>query len=101
MRTLDYFKGINVRDLTEELELHKVVISPPSDTMVKLWGKSIPFLDLPYWTVRSVGFVLSIPEGYGTDSMNWYFVRGGMNYYWTQVTELPGKQLIFVEARTP
>lgn len=101
MKLLDYFRGINVRELNETVVLHKVVIAPPSDTVVELWGKIVPFLDLPYWTNQHCGFVISVPAGFNNDSMEWYFEYMGMNYYWKQVVKLPGKQLMFVEGVVP
>lgn len=97
---------IHFRDLDERLELHKVVVSPASDTTVEVWGKVYTYLPLTYWTAESVGFVIQTPTDLKTsDWTEWYFVYAGLNYYFHQFSiihddELCG-QLVFIEGRSP
>ena len=97
---------IHFRDLDERLELHKVVVSPASDTTVEVWGKAYSYLPLTYWTAESLGFVIQTPSDLFTgDWTEWYFVYAGLNYYFHQFSvihdeELCG-QLVFIEGRSP
>lgn len=97
---------IHFRDLTRQLELHKVVLSPASDTTVTVWGKVIAYPNLTYWTSASVGFVILLPEDMETgDWTEWYFVYGGQNYYfyqyWIVYDEDTHGQFVFIEGRSP
>ncbi len=97
---------IHYRDLNRELELHKVVVSPASDTTQTVWGRVYAYLPLTYWTAESLGFVIPVPDDLETgDWTEWYFVYAGLNYYFHQFDiihddELNG-QLVFVEGRSP
>ena len=97
---------IHFRDLDERLELHKVVVSPASDTTVEVWGKVYTYLPLTYWTAESAGFVIQTPTDLKTgDWTEWYFVYAGLNYYFHQFSiihdqDLNG-QLVFIEGRSP
>jgi hypothetical protein len=97
---------IHFRDLDERLELHKVVVSPASDTTVEVWGRVFAYLPLTYWTAESLGFVIQTPSDLKTgDWTEWYFVYAGLNYYFHQFNvihddELNG-QLVFIEGRSP
>lgn len=97
---------IHFRDLDERLELHKVVVSPASDTEVEVWGKVFAYLPLTYWTAESLGFVIQTPSDLKTgDWTEWYFVYAGLNYYFHQFNvihddDLCG-QLVFIEGRSP
>lgn len=97
---------IHFRDLTRELELHKVTLSPASDTQVAVWGKVIAYPNLTYWTSASLGFVILLPEDMETgDWPEWYFVYGGQNYYfyqyWIVYDEDTHGQFVFIEGRSP
>lgn len=97
---------IHFRDLNRELAMHKVVVSPPSDTTVTVWGKVIAYPNLTYWTGSSVGFVILLPEDLQTgDWTEWYFVYGGLNYYfhqfWIIDDEDTSGQFVFIEGRSP
>ena len=97
---------IHFRDLRRELELHKVVISPASDTQVSVWGKIIAYPNLTYWTSASVGFVILLPEDMEAgDWTEWYFVYGGQNYYFYQYWVIDDEdthgQFVFIEGRSP
>ncbi len=97
---------IHFRDLDERLELHKVVVSPASDTTVEVWGKVYTYLPLTYWTAESAGFVIQTPTDLKTgDWTEWYFVYAGLNYYFHQFSIIHDEdlcgQLVFIEGRSP
>jgi len=76
-----------------------------TSSSVTIKAKVVAYLDLPYWTAASVGFVITEPTAFTTittsEWRDWYFTWKGLTYYWHQVSRLPGKQLLFVEGRTP
>lgn len=97
---------IRFRDLSRELELHKVVVSPASDTTVTVWGRVYAYLPLTYWTAESLGFVILVPDDLETgDWTEWYFVYAGLNYYFHQFDIIRDDeteaQFVFIEARSP
>lgn len=97
---------IHFRDLNRELELHKVVLSPSSDTEVTVWGKVIAYPNLTYWTAESVGFVILLPDDLQDgDWTSWYFTYAGLNYYfhqfWIVDDEETSGQFVFIEGRSP
>lgn len=97
---------IHFRDLNRELELHKVVVSPASDTQVTVWGKVIAYPDLTYWTAESLGFVILLPDDLQDgDWQEWYFVYAGLTYYfhqfWIIDDEHTTGQFVFIEGRSP
>jgi hypothetical protein len=98
MAALDIVRDLSFRQLDEWVTLHIA-----SDKRVK--AKVVTYLDLPYWTAASVGFVITEPEAYRDVTTSgwrdWYFEWKGLTYYWFQVSRLPGKQLLFVEGRSP
>ena len=97
---------VHFRDLDERLQLHKVVVSPASDTTVEVWGKVYAYLPLTYWTAESLGFVILTPSDLKTgDWTEWYFTFAGLNYYFHQFSiihddDLNG-QMVFIEGRSP
>lgn len=98
--------NIHYRDLNVELELHKVVVSPASDTSETVAARIIAYANLTYWTGSSVGIVIHLPDDMeGGDWTEWYFVYGGINYYffqyWIVDDEHSIRQFVFVEGRSP
>lgn len=98
--------NIHYRDLDTPLELHKVVVSPASDTSETVFGKVIAYPSLTYWTGSSVGFVLHLPDDMESgDWSEWYIVYGGKNYYfyqyWIVDDDYSTRQFVFVEGRSP
>jgi len=98
--------NIHFRDLTRQLEIHKVVLAPSSDTAVTFWGKVIAYPNLTYWTASSVGIVILLPEDMEEgDWSEWYFVYGGKNYYffqyWVVYDQDTHGQFVFIEGRSP
>lgn len=97
---------IHFRDLNRELTLHKVVVSPASDTSVTVWGRVYAYLPLTYWTAESLGFVIVLPEDLETgDWTEWYFEYAGLNYYFHQFDIIhdddTNGQFVFIEGRSP
>lgn len=98
--------NIHYRDLDVQLELHKVVVSPASDTSETVAARIIAYPNLTYWTASSVGIVIHLPDDMEDgDWMEWYFVYGGINYYffqyWIVDDEHSTRQFVFVEGRSP
>lgn len=86
--------------------MHKVVVSPSSDTQVTVWGKVIAYPNLTYWTAESLGFVILLPEDMETgDWTEWYFVYAGLTYYFHQFWIIDDDdstgQFVFIEGRSP
>lgn len=98
MPAFDLVREISFRQLDEWVSL-------TTDTATTVKAKVVAYLELPHWTAASVGFVITEPTAFTTitDSSwrEWYFVWKGLTYYWFQTSRLPGKQLLFVEGRTP
>lgn len=98
MPAFDLVRDISFRQLDEWVSL-----TTSTTTTVK--AKVVAYLELPHWTAASVGFVITEPTAFTaiTDSSwrDWYFEWKGLTYYWFQTSRLPGKQLLFVEGRTP
>ena len=97
---------IHYRDLDAPLELHKVVISPASDTQETVMGHVVAYPNLTYWTASSVGFVIHLPDDMEDgDWSEWYIVYGGKNYYffqyWIVDDDDSFRQFVFVEGRSP
>lgn len=97
---------IHYRDLDVQLELHKVVVSPSSDTSETVAARIIAYPNLTYWTASSVGIVIHLPDDMEAgDWTEWYFVYGGINYYffqyWIAHDEYSTRQFVFVEGRSP
>lgn len=98
MPAFDLVRDISFRQLDEWVSL-------TTDTATTVKAKVVAYLELPHWTAASVGFVITEPTAFTTitDSSwrDWYFEWKGLTYYWFQTSRLPGKQLLFVEGRTP
>lgn len=97
---------IHFRDLTQQLELHKVTTSPATDISSQIWGKVIAYPNLTYWTGSSVGFVILLPEDMEAGEWSeWYIVYGGQNYYfyqyWIVYDQDTKGQFVFIEGRSP
>lgn len=98
--------SIHFRDLTRQLELHKVVLSPASDTSINVWARVIAYPNLTYWTASSIGIVILLPDDMEAgDWQEWYFVYGGLNYYFFQYWVVHDQdthgQYVFIEGRSP
>ncbi len=104
--TYAFIKNISHRDLKQWLELHEVeapttVGGAPTDTQTFVWGKSFAYIDLQYWSIESLGFVIFVPKKFtdGDDWRQWYFLYEGARYFWKQVQVLPEDRLLFVQAQ--
>jgi len=94
--------NFTLSDLNRQVVLHKVVLSPASDTAVTVWCRIVAYPDLTYWTASSLGFVIRLPDDFlGGDWQEWYFVYGGLNYYCFQFWVLNHSQFVFIEGRSP
>lgn len=98
--------NIHYRDLNREIELHKVVVSPASDTSETVFAKIIAYPNLTYWTGSSIGIVIHLPDDMEAgDWSEWYFVYGGINYYffqyWVVDDDNSVGQFVFIEGRSP
>jgi hypothetical protein len=97
---------VHYRDLDVQLELHKVVVLPPSDATETVAALIIAYPNLTYWTASSVGIVIHLPDDMEVgDWTEWYFVYGGINYYffqyWIVDDDDSFRQFVFVEGRSP
>lgn len=99
MAAFSFIEGISFRQLDEW------VLATIDGNAVTVKAKVIPVVYLPYWTAASVGFVITEPTAFETISepswRTWSFVWKGLTYYWYQPARLPGKQLLFVHAKSP
>lgn len=99
MAVFAFIEGLSFRQLDEW------VSATIDGNAVTVKAKVIPVMDLPYWTAASVGFVITEPTVFETIAdaawRGWSFVWKGLTYYWYQPARLPGKQLLFVHAKSP
>ncbi len=104
--TYSFIKNLAWRDLKQWLELHEVeapttVGGSPTDTQTFVWGRTTAYVDLQYWGIESLGFVIFTPKKFtdGDDWRQWYFLYEGVRYYWKQVQTLPEERLLFVQGQ--
>lgn len=89
---------IDHRDLNQWLEMHRVVTTPPSDTLTMVWGRVYVSSD----TVAD----LAIHNGWGldlftnTDWRLWYIVYAGLTWYFSSFDIINGGKLLAVELST-
>lgn len=98
MANFDLVREISFRELNEWIPL-----DTGTETTVK--AKVVAYLDIPGWTTASMGFVITEPTDFSTITTpgwrDWFFTWKGLVYFWHQTSPLPGKQLLFIEGRSP
>jgi len=76
-----------------------------SPVVVEVWAKVVAYLDLPYWSSSSVGFVLLMPAGMEDDYWRgWFITYAGLDYYFYQFRVVDDaesfRKFVFVEGRS-
>lgn len=98
MANFDLVREISFRELNEWIPLNT-----GTETTAK--AKVVAYLDIPGWTSASMGFVITEPTDFSTITTpgwrDWFFTWKGLVYFWHQTSPLPGKQLLFIEGRSP
>lgn len=100
-----YTGKIEIGELNRQVVMttyETAVSSPETQT---IWVKVLGYLDLPYWSSSSLGFILRLPANLETDYWRgWYITWGGLNYYFYQFQIIDDtatrQQFVFVEGRS-
>jgi len=89
---------IDFRDLNQYLEVHRVVVSPPSDTTTQVWGRVYPTSSTQADIVIHNGWAFD--QFANDDWQQWYFDYAGHIWYVEQFDIIDGGRLVQLEVST-